>query len=288
METRIGIRLETRRLGGQAAAPALLAALPELAARAEAAGIHAVWLGEDWPGADAGLPAALPLCAAVAAATRRVRIGSALLPLPLHHPLRVAEDAATVDRLSAGRLDLGVGLGADPAGLADFGVDEAERVARFEEALELLRLAWAQEPVNFEGRHFRVRNVSVHPKPVQAGGPQLWVGARLPAAQARAALGGAGLLVPRGADPGPYLEACRRAGQGARLAWLVPPDAEGDDLTSVLAAEVASLRGPGEGPTVQVILGVGLGGTGGEGAAEAVGALDRALALAERLRGALT
>ncbi len=218
---RVGIRITPE--AGEAAAR--LAELPALAAAAEARGFDLLVVPERLSAAG-GFPAALPVCAAAAAATTRLRIATGLLALPLHHPLRVAEDAATLDALSAGRFELGVGLGAEVEMFGGFGLDPRERAARFEEALEVVRRGWADGPVRFAGRHFRCGDVEVHPKPVQAGGPPLWLGARGPDALARAAQLGLGVVLEAELDPAPYLAAWDAGGRErplARLAFLLDP-----------------------------------------------------------------
>jgi len=147
------------------------------AREAERLGFESLWVGERPDPAAQGIPAALLVCAALAAATERVRIGTAVLPLPLYHPLRVAEDAATLDGLSEGRFDLGVGLGDDPAGHHGFGVPPEERASRLEEGLAILAQALGGSAVEFTGRHFQIAGVRVAPPAVQPGGPPIFLGA---------------------------------------------------------------------------------------------------------------
>jgi alkanesulfonate monooxygenase SsuD/methylene tetrahydromethanopterin reductase-like flavin-dependent oxidoreductase (luciferase family) len=221
---RVGIRVVPA--AGEAAER--LAELPAFAAAVEAAGFELLVVPERLSAAG-GFPSALPVCAAAAAATTRLRIATGLLALPLHHPLRIAEDAATLDALSAGRFELGVGLGAELELFGGFGLDPRERAARFEEALEVVRRAWGDGPVRFAGRHFRCGEIEVHPKPVQAGGPPLWLGARTPDALARAAQLGCGAVLERDTDPAPYLAAWDASGRArgeARLAFLLEPGTE--------------------------------------------------------------
>jgi alkanesulfonate monooxygenase SsuD/methylene tetrahydromethanopterin reductase-like flavin-dependent oxidoreductase (luciferase family) len=177
----------------------------------------------------------VPVCAAIAASTTRIRIATALVPLPLHHPLRLAEDAATLDVVSGGRFELGVGLGVDASELSGFGLDSAERTSRFEEAVELLRLAWRGEPFAFDGRHFRFATLEVSPRPLQEGGPPLWVGASAEAAQRRAARLGAGLVVPAACACDAYLAACDSAGVTPRVALLAEEAGEARASLAVLA-----------------------------------------------------
>jgi len=116
------------------------------------------------------------VAAAIAARTRRIRIGTAILVLPFHDPLRVAEDAAVVDILSGGRLELGVGGGYRAEEFAGFGVDPRERAGRLNEALPLLRRLFAGETVTHEGRYYRYRDVALRPLPVQGADLPLWAG----------------------------------------------------------------------------------------------------------------
>jgi alkanesulfonate monooxygenase SsuD/methylene tetrahydromethanopterin reductase-like flavin-dependent oxidoreductase (luciferase family) len=182
------------------------------------------WLAEHPADPEAAIPSALMLCAAIAAVTTRLRFGTGVLPLPLYHPLRVAEDAATIDGIADGRFELGVGLGGEREGFQGFGIEAAERATRLEESIELLRQAWSAEPVKFSGAHFEIDDIDVVPKPVQSGGPPLWIGAGAPEAQRRAARFGAGLFLPEGVSPEPYIEAWEGAGNrrdDARLAVLL-------------------------------------------------------------------
>ena len=223
------------RIAPRAASAASLAECVALARRAEALGLD--WLGvAERFDARGGVPDAFSLCAAFGAATERVRIATAALPLPLHHPLRVAETAATIDGLSGGRLELGVGLGAAETPFASFGLEVDERAERFAEALMILRAAWSDAPVTFRGKHFACEGVRVYPKPVQSGGPPLWLAASAPAAQRRAAQLGVGVMLPADADPAPYLEECARVpGAAPRVALLASAVATLAALEAALA-----------------------------------------------------
>jgi alkanesulfonate monooxygenase SsuD/methylene tetrahydromethanopterin reductase-like flavin-dependent oxidoreductase (luciferase family) len=114
------------------------------------------------------------LAAAAASRTRRVRIGLAAAILPFHHPLRLAEQMALVDIISNGRLDVGVGRGNRPAEFAGYRVPQVESRDRFEETVEILRLAWTQERFTFHGRFFDFDDVRVIPKPVQQPHPPIY------------------------------------------------------------------------------------------------------------------
>ncbi|HYB12148.1 MAG TPA: LLM class flavin-dependent oxidoreductase [Myxococcota bacterium] len=174
VKLRLGLRYDLR---GPAEPEQLYPAILEHVVRAEAAGIDALWISERSFAHAAVVPAALPLLAAIAARTTRVRVGTALLPLPLYHPLRLAEDAATLDALSGGRLELGLGLGEHAEGFDGFGVPVKGRLERFEESLRVLTQAWAESPVQFEGHYHRLGGQEVFPKPLQRPGPPVWIGA---------------------------------------------------------------------------------------------------------------
>jgi alkanesulfonate monooxygenase SsuD/methylene tetrahydromethanopterin reductase-like flavin-dependent oxidoreductase (luciferase family) len=224
----LGVRIAPRD-----ASPGALAECIALAQRAEALGFGWIGVAERFD-ARGGVPDALSVCAAVAAATDRPRIATAALPLPLHHPLRVAEHAAMIDVLAGGRLELGVGLGAAETPFASFGLDADERSQRFAESLALLRAAWAAAPVTFRGEHFACENVAVYPKPLQQGGPPLWLAASAAAALRRAAQLGVGVMLPAEADAAPYFGACRDAGARARVALLAGAGATRDSLAGAL------------------------------------------------------
>src|SRR6185369_16913510 len=125
---------------------------------------------------DAWSPSQLPILANIAARTSRIRLHTNVFLLPLHQPLRVAEDASTVDILSNGRLDLVCGTGSVEEEFVAFGVDPRTRWSRFWEEMDILRLATAPEPFTFEGKHFSIpRPIRQTTQPVQQPFP-LWVG----------------------------------------------------------------------------------------------------------------
>jgi probable F420-dependent oxidoreductase len=153
---------------------------------AEASGFHGFFFGEHHQDRDGFLPSPLIVCSAVAARTKRIQIGTSVLLLPLHHPLRVAEDVVTLDIVSGGRVVLGVGLGYQDADFRAFNIEKRRRVPRFEEALEILRTAWTGEQFSYDGKDFKIDDVRVLPRPIQRPGPPLWIGAWVPAAVERA------------------------------------------------------------------------------------------------------
>ena len=171
-----------------------------LAVAAEELGYDTIWLTEHHFVDDGYAPSLLPIAAAIAARTRKVRIGTFVLLLPLHNALRVAEDAATVDIISNGRLDLGLGQGYRVPEFIGFNIPRNERGPRLEEGAEVIRRAWTEPNLNFEGRFNRLTDVTVVPKPVQKPHPPIWLAARGPRSIARAARNGYHFMGTGGAD----------------------------------------------------------------------------------------
>ncbi|PYM51468.1 MAG: hypothetical protein DME16_03970 [Candidatus Rokuibacteriota bacterium] len=114
------------------------------------------------------------LAAAAASRTQRIRIGLAAAILPFHHPVRLAEQMALVDIISNGRLDVGVGRGNRPMEFRGYRVPQEESRDRFDEAVEIMRRAWTEERFSYDGRFFKVPEMSVIPKPVQRPHPPLY------------------------------------------------------------------------------------------------------------------
>ncbi|TDH53945.1 LLM class flavin-dependent oxidoreductase [Mycobacterium eburneum] len=155
-------------------------------ARAEELGFESGWTLEQVVG-EAPLLAPLELLAYAAACTQRLRLGVAVLVTSLHDPLQLASAVTAVDRLSHGRLDLGVAPGGGFRKFAAFGVNPATFVARFTEGLALMKAAWSDPPrVSFRGRFRTVEDLAIQPKPVQRPHPPIWFGGHAPAALARA------------------------------------------------------------------------------------------------------
>ena len=150
----------------------------EQAVHAEALGFESVWPVEQHFIPDLSiLPAPLLLLSAIAERTTKLRLGIAIVLLPLSHPIRVAEEIATLDVLSNGRVEFGIGRGAVPSHFKGFGVPQGENRARFLEGLELILAAWSNERVSYDGRFFKVQNLTVVPKPVQRPHPPIRVAA---------------------------------------------------------------------------------------------------------------
>lgn len=161
---------------------------------AEALGYDAIWVSEHIvfyvPTFDA-----VTTMAALAARTSRVRIGSAVMLLPLRPPAAVAKAVSTLDIISGGRITLGVGVGGEYAKEFEVcGVPIRERGGRMNEAIEVLRALWTEDSASYNGKYFQFTEVSMQPKPAQAGGPPIIVGGRSDAAILRAARLGNGYM----------------------------------------------------------------------------------------------
>jgi alkanesulfonate monooxygenase SsuD/methylene tetrahydromethanopterin reductase-like flavin-dependent oxidoreductase (luciferase family) len=173
-----------------------------------------VWLTEHHFVDDGYSPSLFPIAAAAAARTSRIRIGTYVLLLPLHNPVRVAEDAITVDIISNGRFDLGMGLGYRPGEFDPQGISHHERGARMDEHLPLVQRLMADENVSFDGRFNHLKDITVTPRPVQRPHPPIWVGARGEKALDRAARLGFHLAsVGTPQHRVKYLEALKRHGR---------------------------------------------------------------------------
>jgi alkanesulfonate monooxygenase SsuD/methylene tetrahydromethanopterin reductase-like flavin-dependent oxidoreductase (luciferase family) len=143
---------------------------------AEALGFDSVWIGEHH--FDRYIcPAPQVVAAAIAQRTTKMRIGTAIVLLPHHNPIRLAEDYALVDLLSGGRLDFGVGRGFLKATYDSFNQAMGESCARFQEGLEIITRAWTQETFSYAGKFHTFRNVTVLPRPVQRPMPPIYVAA---------------------------------------------------------------------------------------------------------------
>jgi probable F420-dependent oxidoreductase len=183
----VGVLLPTREgiMSGRPDTGPLLA----MAENAEAAGFDSIWIGDSITARPRHEP--LTLLAAVAARTRRVRLGTAVLLPALRSPVVLAHVVGTLDRVAEGRLILGVGIAGDtPAIRGEFaavGVPFERRVGRFLEALEICRALWTRDDVAFAGKHFTLEHATVEPKPTRAGGPPIWIGGSGPTALREAA-----------------------------------------------------------------------------------------------------
>ena len=193
---------------------------------AEAAGFDGVFLPEHHSMADGYPPAPLVGCAALAARTSRVDVGTTISLLPLYNPVQLAEQAALVDVISDGRLRMGVGLGNYEAEFALFGLENKQQVSRFEEGVDLVQRAWTGEVIEHVGRHFSVHG-RITPKPV---GAKLWLGGMSDPGVRRAARFG----VPWATDPLHNLDVMKH--------WTDTYRAAGEEFGTTADLEVVLLR----------------------------------------------
>lgn len=148
--------------------------LLQQAALADALGFHSFWVAEHHFHEYGIIPRPAIWLTAAAQRTQRIQLGSAVTVLPFEHPLRTAEDFALADVLSGGRIAIGVGSGYLKHEFEGFGIDGAEKRARFDESLEVLLRAWSGEAVNVNGFH-SIQNVKLNVLPLQRPHPPVWV-----------------------------------------------------------------------------------------------------------------
>jgi probable F420-dependent oxidoreductase len=162
-------------------------------ARAEELGFHSAWTQEQILG-QAPTLSPLEAMTYAAACTERLRLGCAVFVTPLHNPVHLAKALATIDQLSHGRLEVGIGTGGRARPFAAFGVDPSALVARFNEGVALMKACWSDSEISFDGRFWQLDGARMEPKPVQTPHPPIWIGGSHPAALRRAARLGDGFF----------------------------------------------------------------------------------------------
>jgi alkanesulfonate monooxygenase SsuD/methylene tetrahydromethanopterin reductase-like flavin-dependent oxidoreductase (luciferase family) len=216
----------------------------EMAVWADERGFDTVQFSEHHGSDDGYIPSPIVLASAVAARTRHIKIRFGVLLLPLHDPIRLAEDLAVLDIVSNGRLTVAFGAGYAPHEFEMFGVDRSQRAKLMEEGVAAVKSAWTGEPFTYRGRKARVM-----PTPVQQPRPQIWLGGSSPAAARRAARiadhfysGEKGLFDAYaeecrtlGRDPGPW----RDIGTGFFVV-TDDPDREWARMSPFIAHEIGS------------------------------------------------
>ena len=148
---------------------------------AESTGMDSIWIVEHHfrPKASV-LSASMMVAGAIAARTKRVRIGTAVQVLPLGNPLRIAEEVASIDHISHGRFDFGVGRSSIPKFYDGFNIPYSESTARFTESFEIVMRAFTQETFSFEGDYYSYHDVSISPRPLQQPYPPIYMAVRTP------------------------------------------------------------------------------------------------------------
>jgi len=166
---------------------AFLARVEELGA------FESAWVQEQVLGA-AGSVAPLETLTYAAACTEQVRLGCAVFILPLHNPVHLAKAISSLDCVSHGRVEVGLATGGKARPFAAFGVDPDKPVARFNEALALMKACWTEPEINFDGRWWQLQGATMEPKPVQKPYPPIWFGGSAPAGMRRAVRHGDGFM----------------------------------------------------------------------------------------------
>ena len=196
----------------------------ELAVEAERIGLESVWTSEHHFVDDGYMPSQLPVLAAIAARTERIALGTGVLLAPMFDPLHLAEDAATVDVLSNGRLILGLGIGWREEEFVGLGGAEGHKGRRLEAIIEVLRQAWGDDLVRGDSQgiyRYPEPGFNVTPKPARPGGPPIWIGAGAPVAVERAGRVANG-YISSGATAARMAERAALVRQGAEAAGRDP------------------------------------------------------------------
>jgi probable F420-dependent oxidoreductase len=169
------------------------AAMHDYLSRAEELGFASAWTQEQVIGTNPNIGPVETLAYA-AACTERLRLGCAVLVTSVHSPVHLAKSLASLDQLSRGRLEVGIGTGGPGRMFRAFGADRETFVARFNEGLQLMRALWAESRVSFDGRFWQLDGAAMEPKPFQKPGPPVWFGGGHPAALRRAVRHGDGFF----------------------------------------------------------------------------------------------
>lgn len=179
--------------------------------RAEGLGFASCWLTEHHFCDDGYTPSPLVLASAIASRAKTMRLGTNLMLLPLHDPIRIAEDVATLSLITRGRFDLGVGIGYRQLEFDQFQRKISHRPSLIEEGIEILRRSWSGAPVSFSGKRFEVGEVKVTPAPETQ--PKIYLGGMAPPAIERAARVADGFLCTGGIGIDLYNEALEKQGK---------------------------------------------------------------------------
>jgi alkanesulfonate monooxygenase SsuD/methylene tetrahydromethanopterin reductase-like flavin-dependent oxidoreductase (luciferase family) len=238
----------------------LIADILDEAVYAEEVGLHSAWIGEHHFSTLGVLSCPDLVLAQVAARTKRIRLAPAVTVPPLHHPIRVAEQWATLDLLSGGRVDFAAGRGYDRREYAPLGVSFDDNQSVFEEGMEIVRRLWASpEPLTHRGRHYRLDDVAITPQPAQRPIPAYVASFSKPSIELAARLGCNLIVAPFAAAMTfgglrqvreVYDEACHRAGNPpgrlmcSYFLHFADTPAEEDGLVPARSATIRNARSP--------------------------------------------
>ena len=177
----------------------------------EALGFHSAWLAEHHFTRYGIGSSVLVFASAIAARTSKIRLGTAVIVPPLHNPIRLAEDTATLDLISDGRLDAGFGRGASKSEFTPYGVDHSDTQASFQESVNMIRGMWTTPEYTHEGNHYAVHSANLVPQPVQRPHPPIYIAAtRTPETLEFAVNNGFPTMIGLTVDTGPAIELCHR------------------------------------------------------------------------------
>src|SRR6058998_2265956 len=152
----------------------------DIAQSAESLGYRNVWLAEHHFSTYGYLSRPAQFATFIAAKTTRLRVGTAVIVVPLHHPLVIAEEIATLDLLAGGRVDVGLGRGYQPYEFERFGLELESGRARWEESIDIVLRALSGKPFSYDGKLFKIPETMVFPQPLQQPHPPIWITAQSP------------------------------------------------------------------------------------------------------------
>ena len=177
----------------------------------EELGFHSAWLAEHHFTRYGIGSSVLVFASAIAARTSRIRLGTAVIVPPLHNPIRLAEDTATLDLISNGRLDAGFGRGASKSEFTPYGVDHGDTQASFQESINMIRGMWTTPEYTHEGQFYGVQQANLVPQPVQQPHPPIYIAAtRTPETLEFAVKNGFPTMIGLTVDNAPAIELCHR------------------------------------------------------------------------------
>ena len=193
---KLGLFINSQYLPGESMPQKIQQSVEQVAAAREA-GFDMICAGQHYLSAPYQMSTTMPLLARMAAEAGDMEVASTVILLPLHNPVEIAESVATLDAICGGRFIFGIGLGYREEEYAAFGVERSERVGRLLEALEVIKLLWTEEEVEFHGKYYNVPKIQPSTRPVQRPHPPIWIAANGNSAIRRAArLGYSWLINP--------------------------------------------------------------------------------------------
>jgi probable F420-dependent oxidoreductase len=193
--------------------------------RAEAFGFHSIWVQEQAGiRVSAGALEGVSMLSYMAALTRRIHLGNAVFLINLRNPIQLAKSLAALDQLSQGRLIVGVGLGGFTRLYQAYGLSPDRRVARFNEALAVIKKLWTEDDFTFNGEFWQIKNASLLPKPVQKPHPPIWFGGHSPSALRRAVKYGCGFVGAGSASAADFKTEVKTVGRALAEAKKDPRD----------------------------------------------------------------